>query len=433
VFDALVSDRGTDSENNPPLFFILAWAATQLGDAASLIRLPSLVLGTATIPLAYLLGLRTVGRAPGVVAAAFIAFSPFTVYYSDEGRPYATLAFLTVVSTLALLRALETNRFSWWAGYAVSVCAVAYTHNTGIFVLVAQAAWALWAHRDRWRAIVGANVAAAIGFIPWLPYVHGRSLWVFDIQARRFHLGTVESGLRLLGAPFIPVSELPGALALGLLAIGVVAGLVGLARVGWGRDRSRLILVALLALATPAGLLAYRVLEHHNLLVFSRNLIASVVPLFLLLGWILTRPREPVLRVAALSTAAVALALVAVKNLDARYERPPVKTVAHYLDSRMTNRDTVLYAGSGLASEVMRRYLDVYFERAHAYGSSDAGGFDRAIERGGRIYLARWQSAPPSQLPPEVVGRVHLIDTHFFPRDKRWLATPGLVVSIYSQ
>ena len=34
--------------------------------------------------------------------------------------------------------------------------------------MIAQAAWALWAHREVWRGVVVANLVAAIGFLPWL-------------------------------------------------------------------------------------------------------------------------------------------------------------------------------------------------------------------------------------------------------------------------
>jgi len=40
-------------ERNPPLFFFLAAAAAKLGDPTVWTRMPSLLLGTATIPLTY--------------------------------------------------------------------------------------------------------------------------------------------------------------------------------------------------------------------------------------------------------------------------------------------------------------------------------------------------------------------------------------------
>src|SRR5689334_825610 len=57
------------AENSPPLYFVLAWLSAKLGDPDVLIRLPSLVLGVATIPLVYVLGLRTVGRRAALAGA----------------------------------------------------------------------------------------------------------------------------------------------------------------------------------------------------------------------------------------------------------------------------------------------------------------------------------------------------------------------------
>ena len=53
---------GADLQNNPPLFYVLAWASAKLGDPDTSIRLPSLLLGTAAVPMTYALGLRTAGR-----------------------------------------------------------------------------------------------------------------------------------------------------------------------------------------------------------------------------------------------------------------------------------------------------------------------------------------------------------------------------------
>ena len=70
-----------------------------------LIRLPSLLLGTALVPLVYLLGpahrrgARGADRRPPL-----IALSPFAIYYSSEARPYATLTLLRRAVHLAAAR-----------------------------------------------------------------------------------------------------------------------------------------------------------------------------------------------------------------------------------------------------------------------------------------------------------------------------------------
>jgi uncharacterized membrane protein len=135
---SVLTNIHTGGENSPPLFFLLAYATGKLGDLSVWIRLPSIVLGALTIPLLYLIGSETVGRAAGLIAGAIMAVSPFSFYYAVEARPYATMAFFVALSTWSLLRAVDTNRAGWWALYAVASVSAAYSHYTSVFVLAAQ-------------------------------------------------------------------------------------------------------------------------------------------------------------------------------------------------------------------------------------------------------------------------------------------------------
>ena len=155
--------------------------------------MPSLVLGTATVPVTYLLGARSAGRTTGVVAAAIVAFAPFSVFFGTEARPYATLMFLAALSTLVLLRALEADRNRWWlVAYAVSGCALLYTQYTGIFILVAHGAWAIWAHRDRVVPLALAQLAILAGYLPWLSTALFKDQSITDFgRSLSFSLATV--------------------------------------------------------------------------------------------------------------------------------------------------------------------------------------------------------------------------------------------------
>ena len=96
-------------EETPPLSFLVGWALASGNPATVLVRLPSLVASVATIPLVYLVGRRTVGGAAGVVAAAWLALSPFAIFFGTQARPYAQVEALVLASTLALLAALESR------------------------------------------------------------------------------------------------------------------------------------------------------------------------------------------------------------------------------------------------------------------------------------------------------------------------------------
>ena len=151
---------------------MLAWAATKLGDPTVTVRLPSLVLGTAAIPLTYLLGVRTVGRLPALVGAAFFAISPFALWYAVEARAYSTLMFLDGARGAGAGARARHPEDGLVGAYAISACLILYTHYMGVFVVVAMAAWSFWTQREHLRELLFAH--AAVVRIPALaPLVRG--------------------------------------------------------------------------------------------------------------------------------------------------------------------------------------------------------------------------------------------------------------------
>jgi mannosyltransferase len=415
VIDAV---RG-GGENSPPLFFVLAWATMKLGDPTVLIRLPSLLLGTATVPLVYLIGVRTVGARAGVLAAALLALSPFAIFYSTEARPYATLTFFVALSTLAFLRAIETNRRGWWIAYAVTGCLVLYAHYFGLFVLAAHAGWALWAHHDRWRALLLADIALGIGYVPWLIAFlgqKGNSISILAFYAPLNTRGVERELLRLFpGHPSFLASELPGrgvltALALAL-AVATVAGAgASLRRTGrLPRPAPGLVLVAALAVAPIAGFLAYSALGPE--LFIARYLSAALPFVVLVAGAALAWPsRAPSLLVSAVAIAGVAVGAIA--GLEDEHRRPDYKAAAHYIDRHARPDDPVVQADLTLGatrSQVMskgrQQSLDVNFERDHRvlsiFQEGDSVEAYTAAARSPRFLLVGPAPLPP---PPASLG-----------------------------
>src|SRR5918997_951487 len=168
-FGDMVAAVHTDAEITPPLSFAASWLTSRIAETPELLRAPSVLAGTATIPLVYAVGVRTVGRRAGQLAAALTALSPFMLHYSSEARGYALMMLFALSSTLALLIAVEDGRARWWTAYAAASLAAALSHYTCVFVLAAQLGWVLWAHPAARRPALLANAAGAAGFLPWLP------------------------------------------------------------------------------------------------------------------------------------------------------------------------------------------------------------------------------------------------------------------------
>ncbi|MFL5824966.1 MAG: glycosyltransferase family 39 protein [Thermoleophilaceae bacterium] len=329
---------GNSTELNPPLFFALAWLSEKIfGSSTESLKLVSLIAGTATIPLTFLLGRRTIGHATGLVAAVLTALCPFLIYYSTEARPYALLVLVLLLSTLALLQALDTGRWIWWAAYALFTCAAMYTHYTAVFLLGAQFAWALVTHRDRWRPLVVATAAAAIAFLPWLPTVRdttnspGTKIYAL-LEPFTLHAVRIDLGRWAIGHPYVPLSVIPGSMAAWLAVAGVGVATLGAivsARRGRLLVSTKLALVIVLALAAPVGIAIYSSFE--DPIWNARNVLSSWPGFAVLLGALLTWPRGT-WRVAAVGLTVVGFGIGAVKMSDPNHQRLDYQAAARYID-----------------------------------------------------------------------------------------------------
>jgi mannosyltransferase len=164
MLDALPS-----TESTPPLYYMFAWFwSTIFGTGEVGLRALSAALGTATVPVAYVLGRIYASHRAGVFAALLVACSPLLIWYSQEARSYALLTFLTSLSVLAFELARRSPRrreLTWWA--VVASLALA-THYFAVFVVAAEATWLLAEHARR-RAVLGAVGAVAAASLALLP------------------------------------------------------------------------------------------------------------------------------------------------------------------------------------------------------------------------------------------------------------------------
>ena len=329
----------SNQETSPPLYFIVAWATKGLlSNPGESIRLISLVTGTAAIPLTFLLGLWTVGRRAAVVGAACLALSPTMIFYSSDARPFMLALFFALLSTLALLRSLEKGRLGWWTAYAVFTCAAAYTHYSVVFLLFTQLAWAMWTQPRARRPLITANVAAALGYIPWIngfrEDLHAPN---FISVLEPFTLHTVETNLE-------SVWIVPGILTVVLVCTGLTIGVVGLILKAKGtRSRWHLpsgaVLVTLLAITPTVLIILYSWIRvdifDNALLIYSWPALALVI------GALVTSPTRP-LWMAAVALTVGAYAIGGAKTLGSAGQRPNIDAVVAYIDQVGTSGDPIV-------------------------------------------------------------------------------------------
>jgi hypothetical protein len=414
----VLSTVHSNAEITPPLYFLLSWASAKLGHSPQLLRLPSLIAGVITIPAVFALGERTIGRAAALVATALTALSPFMIYYSAEARGYGVMMALVVVSTLALLLAVDSGRRRWWVLYAACSLGAAYSHYTCFFVLLVQLLWVLWAHPEARKAAIVANVVAAIGFLPWISGLHNdlTSPTSQILSALSpFNLPSIRSIVAhwAFGYPYasLPIGDLPGKPALIALALALVVAAVGLAfavrsRRAPARLDRRLLLILLLAASVPV---AEALVSLFSTNLFGvRNLAASWPYLALAFAALLVAA-GPRLRWAAITLAVAAFAVGAVKMVQSRYARPNYAGAAAYVKAHAAPGDVVIDETAVLSPGPLSA-LDVSLEdhplplvragapaeRDHPFGFGDPTvPVKRAIAqaaaraRGHRVFLVR--------------------------------------------
>ena len=86
-------------DQHPPLYYLLLhyWIGLN-GDTPYDVRMFSVLFGTGTIPIIYMIGKRISSAVMGMAAAVLLAFSLFNIYFAQETRMYTFLMFNAAVA-----------------------------------------------------------------------------------------------------------------------------------------------------------------------------------------------------------------------------------------------------------------------------------------------------------------------------------------------
>ena len=188
---------------HPPLYYLLLGGWSQaLGKGVLSVRLLSVIIGTATVPLIFVVGRRLLGRLGGLLAASLLAVSPFHIYYSQEVRMYGLVTLLGLAAFYFALRwyrpvpeegdgrpattqnsqkAAPSPRGPWaLVAYTLAATAALYTQYYAAFLLLSLNLVVIvdWLRRQRpLRELVGwlaAQLGVVLLFLPWVLYAGGK-------------------------------------------------------------------------------------------------------------------------------------------------------------------------------------------------------------------------------------------------------------------
>jgi hypothetical protein len=239
MFDIVLTKRG-----GAPLHFLLAWFVAHLGGGLHEMRLLSALFAVASIPAIAVLGNRLAGRAPALVACALAATSWILLFHGIYARMYSLFLFLSTVSYIVLLRALERRSARPWLLWGLVMLLTISAHQYGALVLASQGLYVLLT-RQRLRHAIPAFAAVGILAIP---------LWRSSlVLADRYNVGSGSGGgLRTPHQVFAYLWHVAGDSSAGYTGVEIAVLLFALAGLGvLARDRWRSALLVACVVATP--------------------------------------------------------------------------------------------------------------------------------------------------------------------------------------
>lgn len=161
---------------HPPLYYLILDAWVEIaGTSEAALRLPSLIVSLATLPLVYLLGEELFDRSTGLLAAGLVALSEFHVLYAQEARMYALVGLLAVASTLFYHRLIRDgpDRRTLVA-YIATTLLLVYAHLLAWSIVAAHGLHWLGSQAhdpgSRWptRSWAKTQGILLLAFVPWL-------------------------------------------------------------------------------------------------------------------------------------------------------------------------------------------------------------------------------------------------------------------------
>jgi len=137
VWDTIQSQIGG---THPPLFhlFMHFWIQA-FGTDEPALRMFSVLVGVATIPVAYWAGATLYRRGVGLIAAGVVAFSPYHIWYSQEARMYTMLMFFGLLSITWFVKALRSGTRRAWLGYFLATLGGLFTQYFFLLLVGGQA------------------------------------------------------------------------------------------------------------------------------------------------------------------------------------------------------------------------------------------------------------------------------------------------------
>lgn len=131
-----------------PMDYFITWLVSHLGTSNAILRFPSVVWGTLTLPVCYFFFKELSDSKSALFGTLLLAISPFHIQYSQELRFYASLTFFYILSTYLLFQALKNPGRKQWLIFTIVTTIGIYFHMYVLLVLATALIWFLFGKKD---------------------------------------------------------------------------------------------------------------------------------------------------------------------------------------------------------------------------------------------------------------------------------------------
>ncbi len=121
----------------PPVYYALMALLRALGTQLWGARFFSVLVGTATPVLLYVLLRRSLGGVAAGLAALVLAVSPPHVFFSQEAQPAALFMLAAVAAFWLLLRTADTLHLTDWIAFDAAAVVLLHLHHNAVFLILA--------------------------------------------------------------------------------------------------------------------------------------------------------------------------------------------------------------------------------------------------------------------------------------------------------
>lgn len=164
--------NGVKPDGHPAFTQVLLWFWIKLfGDSEFAIRLPFVIMGSASVWFGAQAARRWFGAGSGLATASALAFLQFPIMYSQLARPYAPGLFFTMLAAYFVARFSEERKANWKhvAGFAIAGAGAAYSHYFSLYTTLLLGVGGLFLASKENRKLYTVSAAAAV--LLFLPHI----------------------------------------------------------------------------------------------------------------------------------------------------------------------------------------------------------------------------------------------------------------------